>query len=302
MTLHTSPTAFISRHDELSTLLAYLRQQVPVALQGPPGCGKTTAVQHCAATLGRPLVTVACSQDLSVHDLVGRFHLRGGETAFLEGPLLRAMRLGALLYLDEADRAPQDVWSVLHSALDHRRAQHVPELDALVVAAPGFAVVASYNPVLSSRTNGLPHAVRQRFVFLTFDYLDEAAEIDLLMRQAGAGVEVARTLVAIGKATREHMRSQHQPGASTRALLQAAAVHPGLLGLHEAVETAIIARLTDNPGQRETLRSLLEAKGLCSFRDLGAPPQAVPGGATAAEDSEFHLPVPRLISTTPAQS
>ena len=95
--------------------------KLPVILKGPTGCGKTRFVEHMAWRLERPLITVACHEDLSSTDLVGRFLLEGEETIWHDGPLTSAVRNGAICYLDEVVEARKDTVVIIHPLTDHRR-------------------------------------------------------------------------------------------------------------------------------------------------------------------------------------
>ena len=215
-----------------------------------------------AESVGQEVVTVACNDELTTADLFGRYELVGGDTRFVEGGMVDAASNGKLLYLDEIDKASPDLLGRLHPTADHRRALYVPELGGLLEVHPDFGLVASYNPSPGGFRRGLPPAIRQRFASLSLDYLPAAAEAVLLQQRAGVEAATAECLVAIAGVTRRVMGEIGQHGASTRALLHAAAVHPVALCLEDAVRTAIVAPITDDSRQREVIWVAIEAAGL----------------------------------------
>ncbi|MEP6835036.1 MAG: AAA family ATPase, partial [Gemmatimonas sp.] len=155
---------------EIETFTACFAQKLPVLLKGPTGVGKTRFVQHMAARLGRPLITVACHDDLSASDLTGRFLIQGSETVWSDGPLTRAARIGAICYLDELVEARQDTTVVIHPLTDDRRALPLEKTGELIQAAPDFLLVASYNPGYQRAIKDLKPSTRQRFVNIEFDF------------------------------------------------------------------------------------------------------------------------------------
>ena len=171
--------------DECELFAAAAAQNLPVLLKGPTGCGKTRFVAHMAAKLGRPLYTVACHDDLSAADLIGRYLLKGGETVWVDGPLTRAVREGAICYLDEVVEARKDVTVVLHPLTDDRRILPVDRTGEEIEAAPGFLLVASYNPGYQNILKTLKPSTRQRFVSLEFTFPRPEHEIPVVARESG---------------------------------------------------------------------------------------------------------------------
>ena len=161
---------YLPRASECALFEAAARHDLPVLLKGPTGCGKTRFVAHMAATLGRPLYTVACHDDLSAADLIGRYLLKGGETVWVDGPLTRAVREGAICYLDEVVEARKDVTVVLHPLTDDRRILPIDRTGEEIEAAPGFMLVASYNPGYQNILKTLKPSTRQRFLAMEFDF------------------------------------------------------------------------------------------------------------------------------------
>ena len=177
---------------------AAFRQGLSVVLKGPTGCGKTRFVEAMAYDLERPLITVACHDDLTTADLVGRFLLRGGETEWVDGPLTRAVREGAICYLDEVVEARQDTTVVLHPLADHRRQLPIERLGITLDAAPGFCLVVSYNPGYQSVLKDLKDSTRQRMVAIEFGFPPADVEEKIVAHEAGIGHEVAAAARAAG--------------------------------------------------------------------------------------------------------
>ena len=230
-----------------------------VLLKGPTGCGKTRFVQHMAWRLGRPLVTVACHDDLSASDLTGRYLVRGGETVWVDGPLAAAARIGAICYLDEVVEARQDTVVVIHPLTDDRRVLPVEKTGELVEAAPGFQLVVSYNPGYQHALKELKPSTRQRFVTLDFDYPAPAAEAEIVAHEGGVAPDVARALVALARQVRR-LRDQglaEVPG--TRLLVATARLAASGIPLAEACRAALVGPLTDDPDLQGAIVDLMAA-------------------------------------------
>src|SRR5690606_8820891 len=176
---------YLPQGDEIRVFEAAAARRLPVLLKGPTGCGKTRFVAHMAARLGRPLYTVACHDDLSAADLIGRWLLKGGETVWADGPLTRAVREGAICYLDEVVEARKDVTVVLHPLTDDRRILPIDRTGEEIEAAPGFMLVASYNPGYQNILKTLKPSTRQRFVAMEFDFPEPAREVEIVVRESG---------------------------------------------------------------------------------------------------------------------
>lgn len=244
--------------NEERVFAAAFQQQLPVLLKGPTGCGKTRFVEAMAHRLGRPLITVACHDDLTTADLVGRFLLRGGETEWVHGPLTRAVRDGAICYLDEVVEARQDTTVVLHPLADHRRALPIDRLGETLHAAPEFCLVVSYNPGYQSVLKDLKDSTRQRLVAIEFDYPTADVESEIVRRESGTGAGTAEDLVRLAQAIRRLDGAGLREVSSTRVLIAAARLTQGGLSLREAAEAAIIAPLTDDRAVGASLRQLLD--------------------------------------------
>jgi nitric oxide reductase NorQ protein len=230
--------------------------KLPVLLKGPTGCGKTRFVRHMAEALGRPLITVACQEDLSAADLTGRFVLEGGSTVWRDGPLARAVRQGAICYLDEVVEARADVLTVIHPLTDDRRMLPLERLGEELTCPDGFLIVVSYNPGYQSVTRELKESTRQRFVSIAFDYPRPEVEAEIVVHEAGCPPEVAATLVRLGQATRTLRAHGLREGASTRLLVYAAALAQAGLPLAEACEATLVHSLSDDAELVKALREL----------------------------------------------
>ncbi|HEU4564931.1 MAG TPA: CbbQ/NirQ/NorQ/GpvN family protein [Gemmatimonadaceae bacterium] len=220
---------------------------LPMMLKGPTGCGKTRFVEHMAWRLGRPLVTIACHDDLSASDLTGRWLIRGGETVWVDGPLAVAARLGAICYLDEVVEARQDTVVVIHPLTDDRRVLPVDKTGELIEAAPGFQLVISYNPGYQHAIKDLKPSTRQRFVSLTFDYPPAATETAIVEHEGGVKRATAAALVELARRVRRLREQGLAEGPGTRLLVSAARLIAGGIPAQQACETAIAGPLTDDP-------------------------------------------------------
>ena len=208
--------------DEIAVFEAAYRNQLPVLLKGPTGCGKTRFMEHMAWRLKRPLITVSCHDDLTASDLVGRFLVKGGETVWVDGPLARAVRAGAICYLDEIVEARKDTTVVIHPLGDDRRVLPMEKLGELLQADPEFCLAISYNPGYQSVLKDLKQSTRQRFVALEFDYPETELEQRIVQKECGIDVSTARQLVKFAHMTRNLKGQGLDEGASTRLLVHAA--------------------------------------------------------------------------------
>ncbi len=231
------------------------RRQLPVLLKGPTGCGKTRFVEHMAAKLGRPLYTVACHDDLSAADLVGRHLIGDGETYWNDGPLTRAVREGAICYLDEVVEARKDTTVILHPLSDNRRILPIERTGETLQAAPEFMLVVSYNPGYQSLLKGMKPSTRQRFVAMRFDYPEAELETRIVMQETGATPELARRLVELANALRVLKEHDLEESASTRLLVYAATLIEDGFDPLSACRAALVEPLTDDP---ETAEALME--------------------------------------------
>jgi nitric oxide reductase NorQ protein len=245
--------------EEMDIFRAAARRGLPVLIKGPTGCGKTRFVEAVAHELGRDLITVAGHEDMTSADLVGRFLLKGGETVWVDGPLTRAVRNGAICYLDEVVEARQDTTVVIHPLADHRRELPVDRLATTVKAAPGFQLVISYNPGYQSVLKNIKESTRQRFVAITLDFPPVEIETEVVAYEAGIDFETARALVTLGGAIRNLTGSPLREVSSTRLLILAGGLVAEGLSLRSAVQAAIVEALTDDPDVVRALGELADA-------------------------------------------
>ena len=229
--------------------------RLPVILKGPTGCGKTRFVEHMAWRLERPLITVACHEDLSSTDLVGRFLLEGDETVWHDGPLTSAVRNGAICYLDEIVEARKDTVVIIHPLTDHRRRLPIEKLGTIVEAPTDFMLVVSYNPGYQSILKDLKQSTRQRFVAVEFDYPPPEMEAEIVAREGGVDEGTARDLVLIGQKVRNLRGHGLEEGVSTRLLIYAAQLIALGIPPVDAADVAMCSPITDD---RELQRSIRE--------------------------------------------
>lgn len=244
---------------EVETFRAAARRGAPVLLKGPTGCGKTRFVEAMAHELGRELITVAGHEDMTSADLVGRFLLKGGETTWVDGPLTRAVRDGAICYLDEIVEARQDTTVVIHPLADHRRELPIDRLGTSLPAAPGFQLVISYNPGYQSILKSLKNSTRQRFVAISLDFPAAEIETEIVATEAGIDSSTAESLVALGNAIRRLDGSALSEVASTRMLILAGGLVAEGLSLRDAVQSAVVEVLSDDPEVIQGLAEVVDA-------------------------------------------
>ncbi len=254
-----APPFYVPVGSEVQVFRAAFQQDLSIMLKGPTGCGKTRFVEAMAHDLGRPLITVACHDDLTTADLVGRFLLQGGETVWVDGPLTRAVREGAICYLDEIVEARQDTTVVLHPLADYRRQLPMERLGLNLDAAPGFCLVVSYNPGYQSVLKDLKDSTRQRMVAIEFDFPPADVEQKILVHEAAIDEESAAQLVRLGAAIRRLESTGLREVASTRVLVAAARLVTAGLGLRDAARAAIAGPLTDEPLVTAGLFEMIDA-------------------------------------------
>mgnify|MGYP001628243766 FL=1 len=230
---------------------------LPLLLKGPTGCGKTRFVEYMAARLGRPLYTVACHDDLSAADLIGRYLLRGGETEWVDGPLTRAVREGAICYLDEVVEARKDVTVVLHPLTDTRRSLMIERTGEELAAPPGFMLVASYNPGYQNVLKRMKPSTRQRFLSISFDFPEARVETAVVAEESGLDENRSSQLVRLAGHIRNLSGMDLEEGVSTRLLIYAATLIAQGMAVEQALETAVIEPLTDDEDVQAALRDLI---------------------------------------------
>lgn len=242
--------------DEIAIFEAAYKQALPILLKGPTGCGKTRFMEHMAWRLKRPLITVSCHDDLTASDLVGRFLISGGETVWVDGPLARSVRNGAICYLDEVVEARKDTTVVIHPLADDRRVLPMEKVGEILEATPDFCLAISYNPGYQSVMKDLKQSTRQRFVALEFDYPDTALEAEIIIKETGIDAATANLLVKFAHMTRDLKGSGLDEGASTRLLVHAAKlIHEGISPV-TACKTAISQAITDDADMMVAMHEL----------------------------------------------
>ena len=267
--------------DEMELFAAAYQQHIPVLLKGPTGCGKTRFVEYMAWKLGRPLtvikdedrasanaaqevgegevrvplVTIACHEDLTASDLVGRYLLDADGTRWIDGPMTRAVKAGAILYLDEVVEARKDTTVLIHPLTDHRRILPVEKTGSIIEADDRFLLCISYNPGYQSALKDLKHSTRQRFISIEFYYPPREIEREIIQQEAGCTEEQADSLAKLGEKIRNLEDHGLQEGASTRLLIYAGRLICEGIAARRACQVAIVWTLTDDP---ELQRSLEE--------------------------------------------
>jgi len=250
---------YLAQSDECEIFQAASANNLPLLLKGPTGCGKTRFVAHMAAQLGRPLYTVACHDDLSAADLIGRYLLKGGETIWVDGPLTRAVREGAICYLDEVVEARKDVTVVLHPLTDDRRILPIDRTGEELQAADGFMLVASYNPGYQNILKTLKPSTRQRFVSISFDFPPADQEVQIVANESGLDVERVKPLVRLAGKLRALKGQDLEEGVSTRLIVYTATLIAQGMSVERAILAAMIEPLTDDEDVKRGLLDLVVA-------------------------------------------
>lgn len=247
---------YLPQGDECEIFNTAFRNQMPLLLKGPTGCGKTRFVAHMAAKLGRPLYTVSCHDDLSASDLIGRYLLKGGETEWVDGPLTRAVREGAICYLDEVVEARKDVTVVLHPLTDDRRILPIERTGETIAAGPNFMLVASYNPGYQNIMKTLKPSTRQRFLAIEFDFPAAGREVEIVSSESGLSKERTATLVRLAGKIRALKGQDLEEGVSTRLLVYCASLISGGMPVERAIRAAMIEPLSDDADVKQGLIDL----------------------------------------------
>jgi nitric oxide reductase NorQ protein len=244
---------------EVGLFTTAAKSRVPVMLKGPTGCGKTRFVQHMAYRLGRPLITVACHEDLTASDLVGRFLLKGQETVWADGPLTLGVKHGAIVYLDEIVEARKDTTVIIHPLSDDRRLLPIEKKGQVIEAADDFMLVISYNPGYQSVLKDLKQSTKQRFMAIEFDYPTSDIEASIVEREAGVNREIAGGLVKLGGKVRNLKNHGLEEGVSTRLLIYAGTLIREGVSIDRACDVAIARPITDDPDMQRSIIELVKA-------------------------------------------
>ena len=247
---------YLQQGNEVEMLEAAWRNQIPVLLKGPTGCGKTRFMEYMAWRLEQALVTISCHDDLTASDLIGRFLIVGGETRWIDGPLTTAVRLGAICYLDEIVEARKDTTVVIHPLADDRRILPIEKTGEVLNATSSFCLSVSYNPGYQSVLKDLKQSTRQRFIAIEFDYPNAETEIKIITEESGLDSETAGLLVRYADMTRNLKGNGLEEGASTRLLVHAAKLMQSGIEAQPAYQAAIAESLTDEPDMIAALKEL----------------------------------------------
>jgi nitric oxide reductase NorQ protein len=251
---------------------AYVRK-LPVMLTGPTGCGKTRFVEYMGSLLGRQVVTISCHDDLTSSDLVGRFMVTGGDVVWTDGPLTRAVKAGAICYLDEVVEARHDSLAILHSLTDYRRTLYLDRAGEIISAPEEFMLVCSYNPAYRSSLKELKPSFRQRFVTLPMTYLPPEREAEVVVAETGVALITAQRLVRCAVAIRTADHAFHFEPPSTRVLVNAAQLIVDGAGELEAAEASILAPLSTDGAITDGLREVAAASLLAADASSERPLQ-----------------------------
>ena len=251
----TEEPYYLPVDDEVGLFEIAYEEQIPVLLKGPTGCGKTRFVEYMSWRLhqhlgdedrGVPLITVACHEDLSASDLVGRYLLEGDDTVWVDGPITRAVKVGAICYLDEVVEARKDTTVLIHPLTDYRRMLPVDKRGELLEAAEGFLLVISYNPGYQSALKDLKHSTRQRFVAIEFNYPPRDKEAEIVRTESGCSAEDAMELAKLGEKVRNLKEHGLGEGVSTRLLVYAGKLIRNGITPRRACQVAVVWALTDD--------------------------------------------------------
>ena len=234
-------------------------KRLPVMVKGPTGCGKSRFIEYMAWKLKKPLITVACNEDMTASDLVGRYLLDADGTRWVDGPLTTAARVGAICYLDEIVEARQDTTVVIHPLTDHRRALPLDKKGEVIKAHDDFQLVISYNPGYQSLMKDLKQSTKQRFVGMDFDYAPADLEAAIIIKETGIGEEIAKKLVTVGQAARHLKGHGLDEGISTRLMVYAANLIDSGISATDACRMAMVRPITDDADIRSTLDHAIDA-------------------------------------------
>lgn len=267
---------YLPQNDEIELFAMAYQQKIPVLLKGPTGCGKTRFVEYMAYKLGRsltvvkdvsqdfskgalPLVTVACHEDLATSDLVGRYLLEGGGTRWVDGPITRAVKAGAICYLDEVVEARKDTTVLIHPLTDHRRILPIEKLGQVVEAGDGFLLVASYNPGYQSVLKDLKHSTRQRFMAIELGHPNRELEAKVIEHEAAVPEAIAVDLAKLGEKVRHLKDHGLLEGVSTRLLIYAGRLIGRGVMPRRACQAAVVWPLTDERAVQHSIEEVVSS-------------------------------------------
>ena len=276
--VHAEPF-YVPIKDEIELFQAAYKEKIPVLLKGPTGCGKTRFIEYMSFKLsrpvtvirdakepgkdgnleGRPLITVACHEDLTASDLIGRYLLEGDSTRWIDGPLTRAVKSGAICYLDEVVEARKDTTVLIHPLTDHRRILPVEKLGQIIEAQEGFLLVISYNPGYQSALKDLKHSTRQRFMAVEFGYPPRDLEAKIIAHESRVSDAIANELAKLGEKVRHLKEHGLAEGVSTRLLIYAGRlIHEGIQA-RRACQVAVVWALTDDHDVQRSIEEVVSS-------------------------------------------
>mgnify|MGYP001217928106 CR=1 FL=1 len=263
--------------DEVELFEAAYQQRIPLIFKGPTGCGKTRFVEYMSYKLGAtlskrakrkseetnrtnlPLVTIACHEDLTASDLVGRYLLEGDRTVWIDGPLTRAVKVGGICYLDEIVEARKDTTVLIHPLTDHRRILPVEKKGELLEAAEGFLLILSYNPGYQSALKDLKHSTRQRFISIEFDYPPRDIEAQIIAHESEIDDVMAIQLAKLGEKVRNLKEHGLGEGASTRLLIYAGKMISQGIAPRRACQVAVNWAVTDDHSVQQSISEIISS-------------------------------------------
>ena len=276
----TEEPYYVAVGDEVELFEAAYEQRIPLIFKGPTGCGKTRFVEYMSYRLGQPLtsikqadsrgverpegdniplVTIACHEDLTASDLVGRYLLEGDSTVWIDGPLSRAVKAGGICYLDEIVEARKDTTVLIHPLTDHRRILPVEKRGELLEAADGFLLILSYNPGYQSALKDLKHSTRQRFISIEFDYPPRDIEAEIIQHESGCNSEDAMQLAMLGEKVRNLREHGLGEGASTRLLIYAGKLMSQGIAPRRACQVAVNWAVTDDHAVQRSIEEIISS-------------------------------------------
>ncbi len=258
-TTKKTPPLYKPQGDELELFEHAYKNQIPLMIKGPTGCGKTRFIRHMANKLGRKLYTVACHDDLTASDLVGRHLINEKGTYWCDGPLTRAVREGAICYLDEIVEARKDTTVVLHPLTDDRRILPIERTGEVLQAPDEFMLVVSYNPGYQNLLKGMKPSTRQRFSGVTFDFLDKESEIFILTKETNIDKNTAKKLVELANSIRALKDHDLEEAASTRLLIYTATLVVSGMNIKKACKAGLVEPLSDDQQTIEALMQVIDA-------------------------------------------
>ncbi len=255
----TTEPFYQAQEKEVEWYEAAYQNRLPIMVKGPTGCGKSRFIEYMAWKLGKPLITVACNEDMTASDLVGRYLLDADGTRWLDGPLTTAARIGAICYLDEIVEARQDTTVVIHPLTDHRRTLPLDKKGETVKAHKDFQLIISYNPGYQSLMKDLKQSTKQRFIGMDFDYAPAELEATIIAKESGVSKEIAKLLVTVGETARNLKGHGLDEGVSTRLMVYAGTLIKSGVSPNDACRMAMVRPITDDADIRSTLDHAIDA-------------------------------------------